>query len=363
MNPSSKFQTNLFITSTNYTADPNDISLPDDARIGIDRVKLVVENSPLCGPMGNEWEPVPLIDKITGEQYLHYRKRFSVSHGSVVVTVRPNRNNSLIDINPSRILSTDKAALFPADALEALIKQLLLEVTSEFWPSFIEVDEFGEMQFSEGWTNQVRFKSLEVARDFLVPTHLVGPLFDVISRVEPRKGATRHKFDSGPGTATSVYHRTRSSGYDKLYNKTEELVRRGFSVNNSDDSLIRFEATLMGSRLKKFNLKTLDQVSSLKVWSAVVARFVASNFNVKLNSKDSLDKLFLKLPFSKREQLTGYLHLVESGLTEGMSKGIDYSRRRLAKSLGLVVGAPFVSESEEVYRLDIHTGRLATIGY
>ena len=362
MTDSRKIDTNSFITSSHHHQVADDTTsppLPQDSRFGVDKTTLLVDNSEHCGPMGDGWEPVPYYDAKVGGVVEHYRRTFQVGNGTVIVTVRLNRGHSQIQFNPSAILYGHNKRLTPPEALEPICKRVIAEITGEFWPVFIRVDSDGVIQFDEDWADKVRLKELELARDFLVDAVYVQPLFEALRHSPPRKRSQRQVIDAGPKSGWTIYHRTKSSGGDKIYDKTAELEAKGVLAANKIERQIRFEATLKSSRLDKFGLKRLSGISSTGVWQALESRFQASKFNVSLNSQARALKLLAGMTYSQREKAMGYLELTRLGLVSDLSPRLNQQRGKLVLGLGLSPGVGLKSILKESVKLDLFSGTLA----
>lgn len=331
---------------------------------GIDRIAFTYLVDPAqCDPGHVLWST-------SGSQNLpgtdlqndHLAGNFKVGDAAVNVRLSLLRNRCRIEFNPARILSPKSRTLCPPELLEALVAEVINQISQAAWPAFDTVTEDGEVIRKPDWPKDILLKRLDLARNFEV-SH-PAPVKVALEQKQPRWGKGTARYESSRGGWTIV-NSTAKSGQDKFYDKYSDLAQDG-DLRDSEDvghfegRLFRFETQLLRPRLKDLDLQVLDRLTVINCWAVLARRWDATGWGTPIATGGDLYRVVDTLGYAERADLVGYLMLKSNRATDGITPAQERRVKKMAKNLGLTVGLPLDAQGEPDAYLDITTGRLAT---
>lgn len=335
---------------------------PNDTDWGLDYVEFsFMVNPDLCSLTDSmwTWEGIGK-HRDSDQEYSTHIANVQFGDASVKIKFKPEQTKAYVSFNPSRALKPKSTYLLPPAALSAVINALLDQIHGAVHPLFDRVDSAtGQITRDENWVSEITVHRLDVARNFIidelpmVKAHLIN--------ATPRYGKINHLYWDRNGGWT-LQNSTKKVGHDRIYDKYAELN----GVESEDgvgvaEGTFRFESQLHKDRLKKFGLKTLDQVTDYTVWNALKTRWEACNWDVQLPESGTVVKALEPLSVALKEGLIGYLFLASQGATSCMTKEHIRERNRLARQYGLQPGIDLYELGEPTRQLDLQTGRLIPI--
>ena len=335
-------------------------SLPDDGNWGIDSVQcsFLVDNS-FSLPMSSEWNEKISVNRAEGTETIYYQRTLLAGKANVRVFYWQTFGRCSISLNPAKVLFGKSAKLLPPGALVLALKAVIETFSMEVVPAFVRLSDDGELTWTDGWASEVSITEMEVARNFQIPSHLEKSFQEALQRRPLARNYVKNTYQNAKKGFT-IYCNTKSVGSDKFYDKSAEL---GDVLETCEDGrevrLYRFEATLLRPRLDKFGLRTLSQVTDMRVWAALEGRMKATGWgSLQLDSKERVQLGLSRLSYRQREAVLGFNEAIVQGLDGGIKVAVRRDRTRLARSIGLEPGTPFSALPAETMVLSLYTGLL-----
>ena len=331
-------------------------NIPSDEEWGVDWIKLRIDIDPssidLSSPMwtvnrkGKEPKPDIVYDS--------YFIKIPFGNTSVDGYFFLDSWRINLEFNPSTALYGKTKAVCPADAVVPLVSKLLDQCSSLFMPVFDHADDRGTITRETMWVDQVWLSRVDCTRNLYI--HDAERFKDAIEAATPRNQKSKHIRTSG-NRGWTVENQTSTVGMDSVYNKDAELAMRG-SPNTVDSrgTCFRFESKLKADRLDKFGLRRLSNISSQRIWHVIETRWNACQWDVTFAEPGTLAKAIAHLKPSEKTGLLGYLGKHQLGLEQEIAGASLRKYGSIAKSLGLVLGAPLESQGAVTQYVDIFSG-------
>ena len=263
-----------------------------------------------------------------------------------------------LEFNAARIVSSDRLHLLPPDALQSLVHGLIDELRHSIWPAFVQVTEDGEALWADDWAARVKFKRLDLARNFTVSDpDLVKAALDSVQSRHQRERVNYRSRKAG----WTITNTTKTGGHDKIYDKAAELEDCHDTHLTSADGLFRFEAQIKGDRLNTLGIARLSDLNELSAWNALLHRWSQTRWGSPLPSPDGLLQAVQRLPIRQQCALVGYLHFAAEGMTSRFTESQQRTLRKHAKACGLTPGMPVHLLGVPRQRLDLFHGCLVPL--
>jgi len=264
-------------------------------------------------------------------------------------------------LNAARCFSSDKEYLASPEQVQDVIAAVISGLSHAVTPAFSHVTSDGEIVWDDDWMDQVRFRRIDLARNFQVDQPEV--LIDTLPAVRGRY-QRRSVVHSSQGGGWMIESPTSSSGRDKLYNKSAEMAQRPEDVERvraMEKTLVRFETQLMRARLKDMGITTLAALTAFNAWKALLKRWDASGWGGPLPEVGSVMEAIAHLTPKQQMHLLGYLTSRSMGATIPLSPAQIRLQERRAKDCGLTPGLPVDDLGTPTTYLDIEGGRVAPL--
>ncbi|MEZ5116085.1 MAG: hypothetical protein R2737_07440 [Candidatus Nanopelagicales bacterium] len=294
----------------------------------------------------------------TGETF---RGRYQGTSANAAVRLYTERGICHLEFNAARMAGLKAPDLLPPDALSVLVGKVIEEVSTVVWPVFQNVDEVtGQVCWAPHWEDQVKLRRLDLARDFIIDQPAL--VQRVLKEVQPKYGKTKAEY-RGPHGSWTLTNQTKSTGMERIYDKSAELASDTVQavMTKAGDRRFRFETEIRRDRLNALGLRRLSDVSAHTAWQALEHRWNATRWGSPLPSSTDLSNILMGMTPQNREKIVGFLHLEACGLTSDFSESQLNDRRARVRKAGLLPGIPVDLQGPPSHFLDLSSGRLIRI--
>jgi hypothetical protein len=357
-----KSDNNLLVTPTKATQQPVNTTPPTDDNWGCDYLAFSLHVSPDSIDVSDAfWVADNRRTRDPSVTYDNFKGSLIVGFAYVKLYLMPLNERLKVEFNPSRVFSSSASALlFPADKIKEVTETVINAIESTIGLFISEIDPTtGEITLDQTWANRANLSRFDATRDILIPIEYSQQLEHTWDAVTPDVRHLKNKYTKASDKSFSIYHSTSSQGSDKLYNKNAQLNPKWHQANPATVTY-RFESTLRKGRLKRYDLRTLADITNQRIWNTIETRWTTAKWDVSIRSTDTTTTALAGLSNTKRQRIIGFLEEAVLGILD-LS---DRSNKRicsLVRELGLVPGLDTIRSGEVIGFVDIHRGEVTTI--
>jgi len=349
-------------SSTNYSRNSPRAAVPADDNHGIDWIGFGFDVNP---NLGDVLSPLWTINKAGNhpEPDIAYKNLWiDIPLGQTVAKVnfQPELLKCYVHFNPSTALYGKSARLAPYKACAPLIATLLDALQPFVHPQFDLVNDSGEISRANLWERSVSLTRLDIARNLYIDDKVQAK--QALSLQTPKNMKTKMQYQNGK-RGWGLANTTKAEGQDKIYDKEEQLRSIGGEYVSTDNrgTLFRFEIELKRSRLKKYGIRTLADISENNAWEALQDRWEACRWAVQLTEPGTLAKAISGLTFTQQCGVVEYLAMHSIGLENGYTASRHRHMGALVRQLGFKLGGPLETQGLAFRKLNLYSGRFEEV--